>query len=118
MSNHQETFNQVVKFALKQNDKSIEFGTCLYRGPDNTRCFVGAFIPEDLYDKSMEGKDAEDLINQFPELYNHLSIYQLELYEAIEFWGRMQGIHDDYEISGWSTQFEKYATEYKLQYNE
>lgn len=39
--------------------------SCFYRQDDGNCCLVGAFIPEDHYDSSMEDNDAEHVINEY-----------------------------------------------------
>ncbi len=43
-------------FVVKKNPKSTVNGLCQYRGPNNTKCAIGLFIPKSVYRKSMEGK--------------------------------------------------------------
>lgn len=35
---------------------------CFYRGPNETKCAVGIFIPDDKYNKTMEGQRADSII--------------------------------------------------------
>ena len=35
--------------------------SCLYRGPDGSRCAIGLCIPDDLYDPCMERQGPQDL---------------------------------------------------------
>lgn len=44
---------------LKQEGISVNnSGTCMYRGPNNTRCIAGHCIPNREYKSSIEGKEA------------------------------------------------------------
>ena len=56
MINRQEIFNTVVRHLHAQGKPSIVKGICRYRGPDNTRCAIGALIPDEFYTPEMEGK--------------------------------------------------------------
>jgi len=58
----QEIFDTVAKHLFAQGERAgrkpswpgAEFA-CRYRGPNGTRCAVGIFIPDDVFDQSMEG---------------------------------------------------------------
>jgi len=41
---------------------------CLYRGPEDTKCFIGFSIPDELYTPIMEGQSAMRLSNAYPQL--------------------------------------------------
>jgi hypothetical protein len=65
-------------------------GTCLYRGPDGGKCFVGALITDEEYKPEMEGKAIKELAkandNLIPERLIPFAEILLEL----------QAIHDYY----------------------
>lgn len=51
----QEVFDFALNHLLKQNRMSINGGgSCSYRADDGSRCAVGAFIPDELYDQKFE----------------------------------------------------------------
>ena len=55
MSALQTTFNKVAEHLARQKIAAIDkSGGCQLRGPDNTKCAVGFFIPDDVYTKAME----------------------------------------------------------------
>lgn len=56
MINRQEIFNTVVRHLHAQGKPCIVKGICRYRGPDNTRCAIGALILDEFYTPEMEGK--------------------------------------------------------------
>jgi len=126
--NHQQTFNGVVDFAYKQNSKSIASNnrSCFYRENHQEvstkthigrMCFIGAFIPDNLYYDGMENKDAEDLFNSIPTLFdNHFAISDLSEEKAIKFWMDMQQIHDKQDVNDWERAFRTYANEQGLTY--
>lgn len=64
--NKQEIFNTVVGHLIKQNKQSANVnGTCLYRGPNNTKCAFGILIPDEVYKPYMEGSTSTSiLVNQ------------------------------------------------------
>ena len=108
--NKQETFNAVVKFARKQGAKSMNDKGCRYRsvGYNGKQlcCFVGAFIPDNLYFDSSEGDSVSYLSESIKK---KLRIDGLTKVENGVFWLHMQSIHDDFDPSKWGAQFSKYA---------
>jgi hypothetical protein len=39
---------------------------CRYRGDNNNACSIGCFIPDDLYNTTMEGLGVSHLLERFP----------------------------------------------------
>jgi hypothetical protein len=65
----QEVFDYAATHLLTQGVRSIdEDYNCLYRGPNNTMCGAGVFIPDELYTPEMERNNIEDLPTRFPVL--------------------------------------------------
>jgi hypothetical protein len=89
----QVVFDIVVEHALRQNCRSTTFGNsnvCMYRGPNGTKCFAGALIPDDKYLPSFEGRGWITLIAaRYVESHNR------ELISAL------QEIHDCYITERW-----------------
>lgn len=62
MFTKQETFNIVVQHLRAQKVRSttepqrLGGGGCLYRGPNGTKCAIGALIRDEDYSSEMEGK--------------------------------------------------------------
>lgn len=120
----QETFNAVVTFARKQKTKSQSTtGACLYRkssyeeSKESTQtCFVGAFIPDNVYSTKMESQNVTDLLYAFPFLYKVLAIDGLTKVKLIHFWSAMQNIHDITVMTLWENRFKDYATNHGLDY--
>jgi hypothetical protein len=56
MQNKQEIFDTTTRALLAQGRPSFNpaEGTCLYRGPDGTKCAIGHLIPDDAYHPDME----------------------------------------------------------------
>lgn len=64
--NNQEFFDRAVTHLFRQGRQSRATdgsGSCLYRGPDNTRCAIGAFIPDELYSRVIERRSVYQLTN-------------------------------------------------------
>lgn len=61
--------------------------SCVYRGPEGKKCGVGLFIPDELYNRAMEGLTALKIIQEYSEL---------ELVMPLDVAGmnRLQSIHD------------------------
>ena len=61
---------------------------CFYRHPDKDQaCLVGAFIPDALCKPWFEKTDVEELINNFPELDQHMPLHKKHML-------KLQEIHD------------------------
>jgi len=74
-----------------KSENLVHYNTCLYRGPNGTKCAVGMFIPDKLYDSGMDDgsqNDVESLLSEHAEL---AKIMPLDLLVLKEF----QSIHDN-----------------------
>ena len=62
----QEIFNTVALHLFAQKCRSASgpegMMTCLYRGPNGTKCAVGALIPDELYNPDMEHNILQELM--------------------------------------------------------
>jgi hypothetical protein len=80
---------------IKKNNlgrKSVdEWDNCLYSSPDNNKCLVGCFIPDELYNEEMENKSVDNLLKFYPELREHMPMDTFSL-------TKLQTYHD-YHIS-------------------
>ncbi len=102
LSQNQKTFNKVVNFLLKQNKKSIDPSElCMYRGPEGTKCAAGCLIPDQLYDKSLEGIPVGNF-NKVGELIKSQG-------HNVTFVRELQLIHDEYDVVKWPVQFKELA---------
>lgn len=54
----QEIFDTVCAWFLRDPRKSVRGMSCMYRGEDNTRCFLGVLLTDD---EVQEGKSAETI---------------------------------------------------------
>lgn len=112
----QTAFNIVKNHLLTQMTKSIEeneFGDtqCLYRGPNGTKCAIGALITDEEYKKIEDAR------------CKYLGVYEVEDLQivslqglTIDFLEELQIIHDHYEVQDWKNQLEIFAKKYNLQY--
>lgn len=112
----QTAFNIVKNHLLTQMTKSMgknNFGDtqCLYRGPNGTKCAIGALITDEEY-KRIEDKEFQS--------YGVYVLFSLQLESLKEldsdFLGELQIIHDEYEVTSWKNQLEIFAEKYNLQY--
>lgn len=62
----QEAFNKIWTHSAQMTERSSNFEyLCAYRGTNNTKCFIGALIPDSEYDYSrMENKPVNWLVNE------------------------------------------------------
>lgn len=101
---HEFTDEQIIDFAAKklsvQGCKSEKGGRCLYRGPNNTKCAFGLFIPDEDYKISMENVGAETIIDEyFPTAENKKYLFYT-----------LQKVHDFDPPERWASIFGKLKT--------
>lgn len=130
----QEIFDKVVLHAHQQNRKSVagvpEGGIggieekCLYRGPEGTKCFVGALIPDELYHPRLEShgvfsNDVRQVLTEagvIPEAFG-VGDPSFSNIDAIGFLREIQLIHDNMFVTSWPRHFQNLATKHGLTYN-
>ena len=118
----QEIFDQVVRHARQQGEKAMSDG-CFYRQPgSNLRCFIGALIPDSLYDPKMEHTRITGLITMncfgeipFPKLAEYILPEDINLREqAVYFLLELQDIHDGWSVENWEREFQRFADRWEL----
>lgn len=113
--NDQEIFNTVVNHLRQQGKRSVRVNggiiTCLYRGPNNTKCAVGCLISDEDYSADIEGKGIHVLVSRelLPENLKWMGDPQ-----ALVLLRNLQAVHDEVSIENWESNFEFYAHKYKL----
>ncbi len=107
----QEVFNDVVNHARKQGCKSKGI-ICAYRGNNGTKCFIGIFIPDNLYSCVMEGDNVFELESYYPEIFE---IFEKDV--DMGFLNDIQGIHDMASVDEWESHFEVLALRNNLIYS-
>ena len=79
----QEIFNKAHKHFAGMTEPSMagvdgddENPQCAYRGADGNKCIVGAFIPDELYDESLEGDALDPQLNgvREPNTYHNTRV--------------------------------------------
>lgn len=98
----QEMFNKVWKhFVVDKQHKSSRYGgTCLYRGPNNTKCAVGVLIPDDAYNTDMDNERFDNRISSLIKRYPHLKKY---VGDDVVFLTHLQRCHDSTYSDNWFT---------------
>ncbi len=80
----------IAQIKLKNNGSKAEYKhLCRYRTDEGNACFVGAFIPDDVYSPSFEGS-VHFLLKEYP---NMLPIMPLDE-DAL---AKLQHVHDGHE---------------------
>jgi hypothetical protein len=65
----QEIFDTVALHLIKQGKKSVnDIGRCLYRSPEGLKCAIGCLIPDEVYQRSMEGHGVSRLLGNYDSL--------------------------------------------------
>ena len=98
--NSREVFDFVKNHLLEQGVKSgviskREDFTCLYRGPNNTKCAVGCLITDEYYYESLENRAVNNLwVREAVEksIGNNFSYLLL---------GELQILHDEVNVTSW-----------------
>lgn len=108
---NQEVYDKVKAHLLTQKTKSYSksLGICVYKMARSTKkCAVGCLLPDDLYEKSMEGTAVENLLRGYPKVKKLFTGVDVSLLDAL------QTIHDKEPVKKWPHQLEVVATVYGL----
>lgn len=96
------------------------YGTCLYRSDNGKKCFVGALIPDELYEPNLEHRKGSTVLAALG-LLPHRPLPD-EGIGALQEWNdtqaliiQLQKIHDTIPIEQWDTCLRKLAEDYHLQ---
>lgn len=94
--NKTEVIIETVKRVLDQGTVSINSeGTCLYRGPNNTKCAIGMWIPDEKYDMKFDDGSNTSILNRLdileilPDYVASIDIDELSI---------MQSWHDSMQV--------------------
>lgn len=113
-----EIFDKVKTHLLTQKEKAVnkyvEGAPCMYRTPEGLSCAVGCLIPEDLYDKSIEGIAVFSLIHEVDtanrELFNNIltTILGEDSYQdKLGLCNLLQYIHDRVHVQDWAYELDR-----------
>lgn len=104
---NQKVFDKVARHLLTQGKRAQnENRDCMYRAPDGSKCEAGCLIPDDLYDKSIEGTciDGDSPTHQLLK----------KLVRSPSFVGELQSIHDDACTYSWKEELSRLARKRNL----
>lgn len=92
-------------------------GSCLYRNAAGERCFIGALIPDDVYNIKMEGCSGISVLERAKliptlDINNKESISDYNAYNT--FIEKLQKVHDKLSIKTWDYALLQIAREYNL----
>jgi len=115
--NRQEVFNKVWEHAHTQKEKSLakkgdpDENLCRYRGDNGTKCFIGALIPNEVYEEDMEGMNVANLVERFSIVGRTLGLAENVTRDSsdMRFLARLQYIHDSYPPSEWDDELRYFA---------
>ncbi len=117
--NKQDVFNRVVSHARAQGRRSLlPTGSCAYRGENGTKCFIGALITDEAYDRSLERQDVSS--HEVREALAASGVI-VETTEDRKLCSRLQTIHDGSGLHGnapqqWEENFRATAQQFGLTY--
>jgi hypothetical protein len=111
---YQQIFNRVWRHIIKQGGPAMDGNTCAYRAKNGRKCGIGALIPDDVYEKRIEGMGVNDLEGLFLKKCR-LPATDNDLF----FLGEIQDCHDktcDYHdfIDAFKKEMRRVAKKYKL----
>ncbi len=112
----QEIFDTVVSHLRTQGCKALCAGNCVYRGPNGTKCAMGALIPDELYAERMEGMSAGMVLESYPELEKLLGGDRAS--DNGRLLTALQETHDNWDPSDWESRFEYQANKHNLVYTK
>lgn len=96
----QAIFDTVTEHLFTQGRASISGPNCLYRGPDGTRCAAGILIPDEIYDKSMEGATIDSIVLGIPRSGSTPHKFPEWFTKNVELISELQHAHDQIRYSG------------------
>ena len=80
----QEAFDKALAHLRQQGRPAMNVALCTYRSDDGGKCAVGALIPDELYTMGMEGKPANLLIENCPELRTVFNPKDASFYRTLQ----------------------------------
>ncbi len=116
----QEIFDIVAGHLLRQNAKSVVAAPstghgatpiCVYHGPGDLRCAVGALISDEQYDEAMEGENVEGLFWEWEDNLRACGLVSVEHEQLLD---DLQTIHDRHLVSDWRDKLWQLAARHGL----
>lgn len=93
-------------------------GNCLYRNLQKECCFIGALIPNELYNSDMENRKGNRVLiqaNLLPEIDRLSEDSVSSYYDYESFITQLQKVHDSFPIETWNGALTRIAEQYNLQ---
>lgn len=116
-STRQEVFDFIATHLLTQKEKSTNkqgrildhnpYTECRYRGPRGLKCAAGCIIPDEYYDRDIEGSIWSRVVDFSGFSNNHETLILV-----------LQKIHDTIHVQHWPLHLKKLALSQKLIWNE
>lgn len=93
----EEIVRLIAQRILDQGGAAVTYayggGMCRYRTDDGKKCAVGGFIPDELYNPSIEGGSVLTLPQRAPKIWD--AIVEQSGISDVEFWCKVQQeVHD------------------------
>ena len=107
---YKEVFEKVKNHLLKQNERSIDNGTCLYRDGQGRRCAIGCLIPDENYNIYLEKRNVHERAVREALPFDRIDEHQMDFLECL------QWIHDKREVSMWEKALKELAIEHSIEY--
>jgi len=101
----QEVFTQVKNHLLKQNAKSMDGMSCLYRSPSGLSCAAGCLMSDDEAKNISNARGWVALVNDGIVPRTHAQLIR-----------KLQDIHDTYSSKNWEKRLRGVAAQWKLSY--
>ena len=101
-----EVFTRVANHLLRQKKQCIKDGKCMYRGPNNLKCAIGALIPDHKYKREFE----RGTVSNYPKVLKAagLTLAQQPLAMAL------QRLHDDCMVWQWKDELLSIAKAFRI----
>lgn len=111
----QRVYNVVKKHLLAQRKRAEDsFNGCRYRDDSAGRmlkCAIGCLIKDEVYNPNIEGKSVKSR-----QVQSQLKASGVDVGVApIDFWSRLQAVHDRRDPEEWEQELGKLANSYCLQ---
>jgi hypothetical protein len=91
---HQQLFDYITAFLLKQNRRSVRGIECSYRGDGGSMCAVGCIVPDSVYKASWESKQISTLIANRSEESAERRAWLTQVARFSEMLEDLQNAHD------------------------
>ena len=116
--NNQEAFNKIWERAKDHREAKVPITkNCKYRlrteEGETLKCFVGALIPDELYDSELEGLSISNLLGGTLESFEPLAEYFKGISKSILI--ECQWVHDLYKPKDWEGRLREVAQQYSLE---